>query len=145
MYKPLQLVVISNKCAQVVSVKVNNIRPQYNDLGEWMADSKNVYIGRKGVVFIVRDGNKIRYPPTDSIWANPYKISADMTREMCLYYYRHYIIDKLRTGSIAISELEQLNGKTLGCWCKEKGQNISCHGDILVELLEMHKNGRLIQ
>lgn len=36
----------------VVNVKVANIRPRYNNLAEWMADENNVYIGRKGIVFI---------------------------------------------------------------------------------------------
>lgn len=40
----------------VVNVKVANLRPHYNNLREWMQDEDNVYIGRKGVVFI--DGKR---------------------------------------------------------------------------------------
>ena len=29
------------------------------------------------------------------------------------------------------NDLEELEGKTLGCWCKPK----TCHGDVLVELV----------
>lgn len=121
----------------IVNVKVAHIRPKYNDLGEWMDDPNNVYIARRGVVFITRNGSKFRYPPNDSIWANPYKISNIMTREMVIDSYRNYIINKINSGEIPIIELEKLRGKTLGCWCKENGQNISCHGDVLIELLNI--------
>ena len=61
---------------KVVSVKVNNIRPQYKNLEERMKDENNVYIGRKGVVFI----NNKRFPHDNSIWSNPYKIDKNNTR-----------------------------------------------------------------
>lgn len=40
----------------VVNCKVVNIRPQYQNLKEWMNDSDNVYVGRGGIVFI--DGER---------------------------------------------------------------------------------------
>lgn len=40
----------------VVNVKVAFIRPEYQNLKEWMQDNKNVYIGRKGIVFV--DGKR---------------------------------------------------------------------------------------
>lgn len=116
----------------VVSVKVNDIRPKYKDLEQWMNDFDNVYIGRKGIVFIER---KYRYPKEDSIWANPFKIHGDMSRETVINMYRDHILAKLNSGEISHEQLLQLKGKTLGCWCKENGQNIPCHGDVLVELL----------
>lgn len=128
---------------KVVCVKVNDIRPKYNDLGEWMEDPNNVYIARKGVVFITRNGTKTRFPERDSIWANPYKIGGTVTRENVIELYRNHIINKIRTGEISRTELEKLRGKNLGCWCKEKGLNIQCHGDVLLELLELNKQGRL--
>lgn len=42
----------------VVNVKVANLRPQYKDLKDWMSKPDNVYIGRKGVIFI----NGKRFP-----------------------------------------------------------------------------------
>jgi hypothetical protein len=50
---------------------VSNIRPNYKNLEEWCNDPNNVYIGRKGIVFIDSE----RYPKYDSIWSNPYKIN----------------------------------------------------------------------
>ena len=60
----------------VVNVKVANLRPHYNNLREWMQDEDNVYIGRKGVLFI--DGK--RFPGESSDFANPYKIGKDGSR-----------------------------------------------------------------
>lgn len=36
----------------VVNVKVTYIRPSFMNLEEWCKDANNVYIGRKGVVFV---------------------------------------------------------------------------------------------
>ena len=67
-------------------------------------------------------------------WGNPFShlpVSAAKyrvaTREEAIEKYREYI--KSRPDLLA--RLGELEGKTLGCWCKPK----SCHGDILVELI----------
>jgi len=39
--------------------------------------------------------------------------------------------------------LESLRGKRLGCWCKKKGREVPCHGDILVKLLQELKDRTL--
>jgi len=116
----------SEQSTTVCNVKVAYIRPKYSDLRAWMADPNNVYIGRRGIVFI----NNVRFPPNDSIWANPYKVSAAMTREMAIAQYETYIIEKIRTEHLE-NELEKLRGKNLGCWCKPE----ACHGDVLLKLL----------
>src|SRR5271165_6780821 len=107
----------------VCNVKVQNLRPKYKNLKEWCEDKTNVYIGRKGIVFI--DGE--RYPKNDSIWCNPFKITDTETREKVLEKYCSYIIEKIKTNKLE-TELEQLRGKNLGCWCYPE----ACHGDILV-------------
>jgi len=127
---------LSDSNTNVVCVKVADIRPKYHDLEEWCNDPNNVYIGRKGIVFITRNGQKYRYPHTDSIWANPFKIDNNLSRDHAINLYRDYITDKLRSGQISRNELENLRGKKLGCWCKEKGQNTPCHGDVLIDLLK---------
>jgi hypothetical protein len=39
-------------------------------------------------------------------------------------------------GQDVLKDLHELKGKTLGCWCKdENGKGKSCHGDVLVELV----------
>ena len=101
---------------KVINVRVANIRPQYNNLKEWMKDCNNVYIGRRCILVI--DG--IRYPKENSIWANPYKIndSTGITRNDVLEKYRTYIIQKIENNYELKQELLQLKGKILGCWCK---------------------------
>ncbi len=110
----------------VNNVKVKYIRPAFNNLREWMSDSNNVYIGRKGIVFI---DNK-RFPSADSIWANPFKIDNHHTREDVIVRYRTYIKQKIRDEHLD-DELQKLCGKHLGCWCYPE----PCHGDVLVELI----------
>ena len=63
-----------------------------------------------------------------SIWGNPFKIGPDGTREEVIEKYRKYILGKPEL----LKQLESLRGKTLGCWCNPQ----SCHGDVLIELLE---------
>ncbi len=114
----------------IVNCKVQYIRPEYNNLEEWINNDKNVYIARAGVVFI----NKKRYPPNSSIFANPFKIGKDGTREEVLIKYKDYIISKLENDKSFVNELLLLKGKNLGCWCYPE----MCHGNILLELIEKY-------
>ena len=72
-------------------------------------DSYDIYIGR---------GSK---------WGNPFRIGIDGTREDVIKQYRNWI----QTQPHLLNSLEELRGKTLGCFCSPQ----ACHGDILVELL----------
>jgi hypothetical protein len=121
----------------VVNVKVKYLRPKYHDLQEWVEDPNNVYIGRGGIVFIERNGQKYRYPPIDSKWANPFKIAAPMTREDVINNYILYMNKEIQEGRITLDDLKSLKGKNLGCWCKEPGVDIQCHGDVLLQYLAL--------
>ena len=103
----------------VVNCKVKYIRPKYNNLREWMNDESNIYIGRKGVVFI----DSKRFPQNSSNFANPYKIGKDGTCEEILLKYENYIVNKLNNDEDLVIELLSLKGKNLGCWCCPE----SCH------------------
>jgi hypothetical protein len=61
-----------------------------------------------------------------SKWGNPFKVGVDGTRNDVILKYREYIIGNTEL----YNDLAELEGKTLGCYCKPK----SCHGDMLVEL-----------
>lgn len=113
--------------SSVVNVRVAHIRPEYENLQQWIEDAQNVYIGRAGAVFI----NGKRFPPQASIWANPFKVTGKHSRKEVLEQYKTYLLQKLESGDIGWDELQTLRGKTLGCWCKP----LPCHGDVLVELL----------
>ena len=121
----------------VINCKVSYIRPNYNTIQEWMNHPNHEYIGRRGIVFI----NKERFPKQDSIWANPFKIGRDGTRDDVLCKYEKLLRDKLYTNDVnkatdAAStykeDLLKLDGKILGCWCKPE----PCHGDVLLKLIE---------
>lgn len=111
----------------VVNVKVAHIRPKYDNLKDWCENKRNLYIGRKGIVFI----DNVRYPSYDSPWANPFKISDEFNRDQVIIKYRKYILVKLRSGELDIADIY---GKRLGCWCKPD----ACHGDVLIEILEYY-------
>lgn len=120
----------------VVNCKVKFIRPQYNNLKEWMDDDNNVYIGRAGVVFIQNDetNKKERFPKLQSLFANPFKVGKDGTREEVIAKYRDYIEKELETSPVLVTELISMKGKNLGCWCHPE----PCHGDVLLELIEKY-------
>ena len=79
----------------------------------------DVYIGRPGP------------------WGNPFEIGKDGTRAEVIEKYRIYLL----ANTELLSNLSELNGKTLGCWCKPK----ACHGDVLVELLEVEQQKQIQQ
>ena len=111
----------------VVNVKVACIRPEYDNLEDWMKDPNNEYIGRGGVVFI----NKIRYPSKSSIWANPYKIDKNTCREEVIAKYDVYIRNKLKNDVELVEKLQNLKNKKLGCWCYPE----MCHGNVLIQVI----------
>jgi hypothetical protein len=85
-----------------------------------------VYIGRRCGKF------------PGSTYGNPYKVGADGTRDEVVAMYKHDWHAQLTAepGAVPFREMiEALRGKVLGCWCAPK----RCHGDALVELLEVRK------
>jgi len=62
-----------------------------------------------------------------SIWANPFHIGKHGNREEVIAKYRQYILSR----PDLLARLEELRGKTLGCWCAP----LPCHGHVLIELL----------
>ena len=109
---------------KVVNVKVKHIRPDYDNLKEWMENPNNEYIGRRGVVFI----NKERFPKMSSQWANPFKVKKE-GRDKCLELYETWVREKIKKEGK--EELRKLKNKVLGCWCCPE----KCHGDILIKIL----------
>lgn len=73
-----------------------------------------------------------------SKWGNPFTHKEGTraefilpTREEAIEAYRKWITEG--KGNHLLNDLHELKGKTLGCWCKPQ----SCHGDVLVELLNL--------
>lgn len=68
-------------------------------------------------------------------WSNPFPIRKDRTREEAVILFEKWI----RKKPDLLADLDELDGKILGCWCKE-GQ--ICHGDVLIKLIEEKKEGK---
>jgi hypothetical protein len=81
-----------------------------------------------------------------SKWGNPlthikYKLSLAThmveSREEALDNYREYILE----NEELMNSLDELDGKVLGCYCKP----LSCHGDILLELISQKKTKQIFK
>ena len=119
----------------VCNIKVKYLRPEYNDLKDWMNGSDNVYIGRAGVVFV----NGERFPKKQSIWANPFKAGRDGSLAVILKKYQQYIDEKIKMEPNTYN-IEDLRGRNLGCWCIPAASTLDseptvCHGQIILHLL----------
>lgn len=99
---------MSNLCEELVSlssdkcVVVNKYKSEYD-----------VYIGR------------------GSIWGNPFPVGEHGTRQAVIAKYSKHLADCLLNGTIKVSDLAQLKGKRLGCFCHPK----PCHGDVIAKLV----------
>lgn len=111
----------------VVNVKVKFIRPQYQNLKEWVQDKNNVYIGRRGIVFI--EGK--RFPNENSIFANPFKIKKNQNREEVIKKYELHIRIKIKENPNLKKILINMKDKNIGCWCHPD----PCHGDVLIKII----------
>lgn len=83
-------------------------------------------------VYIGRACNMGGWRLKQSKWYNPFSAKS-YGREACIGMYEDYI----KANPELIKALPELEGKTLGCWCKPQ----ACHGDVLVRLVkEQAKN-----
>lgn len=85
-----------------------------------IATDCDVYIGRKCTM-----GG---WDLPQSKWHNPFSVRQCGSAEEACARYEKYI----RTQPRLLKSLDELRGKTLGCWCKPN----ACHGDVLVKLLD---------
>lgn len=105
--------------ACVVNVKKAFLKKRgIADFAEWVSREDSVYIGR----------NMSFYVPgaVGSKWANPFPVKK-YGRDVCLQKYEEYI----RENAELMSQLGELEGKELGCWCSPE----PCHGDILMKIM----------
>lgn len=75
------------------------------------------------------------YVGRPSKWGNPFSHASGTlaqfrvsTREQAVFEYERWV----KTQPELMEALPELQGKTLGCWCKPK----YCHGDVLARLAE---------
>lgn len=72
-----------------------------------------------------------------SKWGNPFShrsgtLAAHRVRSVAeaIAKYREWV----QSQPQLMAALPGLRGKTLGCWCKKRGDE-PCHGDVLIELI----------
>ena len=75
-----------------------------------------------------------------SKWANPFRINTcengtacEACRDVCLARYEMYV----RSRPDLMSSLHELDDQVLGCWCHttpSTGEELYCHGDMLIQL-----------
>lgn len=83
-------------------------------------DSYDVYIGR------------------GSDWGNPVAITNDVSREDAIEAFESMLQVTIDSRPDILERLEELRGKTLGCFCKPQ----ACHGDILADYLNSTDDGK---
>ena len=81
----------------------------------------------------VRNSGYDVYIGRGSKWGNPFVIGRDGNRKQVLQKYQVWIMKQEHL----LSDLYELRGKILGCWCKPK----DCHGDILSLLADSNLGG----
>lgn len=111
-------------------VKVSNLRKVYDysaNFEKWLKNKENVYCGRSGRIFV--DKKYFRYD--GSKWANPYTLKNYSIND-CIALYRKYIMQKIRENPKEY-DIDELRGKTLGCWCDSRCQ---CHVDVLISIID---------
>jgi hypothetical protein len=69
------------------------------------------------------------YVGRPSKWGNPYPINATHTRADVIRAYHNYLTNNAKL----MSELHELRGKDLVCWCAPN----ACHADILLRLANL--------
>ena len=65
---------------------------------------------------------------------NPFRIGPDGTRAQVIKLHYEWILNQ----KLLLADLLELDGKVLGCWCSPR----PCHGDTLIQLLEILKKER---
>jgi len=122
----------ADNITKTMCIKVENLRKNgYSSLEEWLKNPNNVYVGRRGRIFITeeKEGVKTRrlfhYP--QSKFANPYKVDKQNPVENCIHQYILHLLANIQL----YSEIKELKGKTLGCFCN---QNNPCHAKVLADI-----------
>ena len=110
----------------VVNVKKQFLnKAGYNNFQDWIKNPNHVYIGRDMSYYV--EGAK------GSKWGNPFKVNV-VGINKCLELYEEYI----RNNDQLMKQLNELDGKVLGCWCVTN-DNDKCHGNVLIKLLNEKK------
>lgn len=70
-----------------------------------------------------------------SVFGNPYSIGEHGSREEVIALFKTYLWGRMNTSPSFCGKLMELEGKTLGCFCKPQ----ACHGDVIVAAIKYMK------
>lgn len=88
-------------------------------------DLFDVYIGRKGI-------------GEDGYFGNPFKRQEGESPGVTIPFYKDYFELRLQNDREFKRRIEELRGKTLGCFCKPKtgfDGEVICHGQVIADYL----------
>lgn len=134
----------ANAVTKTQSIKVKHLRKTYGpdmDLKKWLEDPNHIYTGRNGRIFI--DGEIFHYPK--SKWANPNVMEKGKkpTKKDYEENFKKYISHLRKSGLLSKEHLDELRGKTLGCFCDTASTTdascMDCHTKVLLGLLKSEK------
>ena len=115
-------------------IKVDSLRPKYNNLKEWLSDPKHVLVIRRGRVFIKEAaGSEPRvFTYAQSEWANPFPLKQYSLKESLQRYDAH--LQKLLEDEGTRKRFLKLqDADCLGCFCEP---DHPCHVDIILQKLK---------
>lgn len=120
--------------AAVVDIHVKSLRDQgYQNLQAWLeANPNHVYVGRDKTFFVKE--------AIGSKWKNPYEVKKYGLEKSLEMYAKHVVDTEL------FQQLDELAGKTLGCWCVNdpkplQSTTCQCHAQLLCHLLQKKQQG----
>ena len=96
--------------------------------------SAGLFFGRRKVETRVVNKYKEEYDVyigRGTKWGNPYVIGQHGSRDEVIAKFKKDLWQKMKAGTITYTDLLELKGKRLGCFCKPQ----PCHGDVLVAAL----------
>lgn len=78
-----------------------------------------------------------------SLLGNPFPIddSKGHTRKIVIAWYKIWLWERIKDGTITLDYLRSLDGKRLGCYCAPK----ACHGDIIKDAVEWAKRTAIVR
>jgi hypothetical protein len=123
------LVPPTTQCIKVSSLRKSFPKEKNIDLEKWMEKTNTLYVGRRGRIFIGSGEDKQIFHYKDSKWHNPYKVGSEYSLKKSLKLYEKHVRE-----SGLYDELEELSGKSLGCFCEQVEGGESCHAQVLVKL-----------
>lgn len=78
---------------------------------------------------------EIPEPPNPGCFGNPFSLKK-FSREECISLFEGYFLARIKNDLAFKQAVLNLKNKKLGCVCKQKNQEVACHGDIIKKWLD---------